>query len=183
MPSKPKQTKVKSTFTTKDDEKQAPPSWPPLQPLVPAADLTFTSLLPDQVLTIPRLWTAALCKTYVSFLATLPLVTTPGKPKKGNAVRVNDRYQIDDPAFAERLWSGTALKQLVEHPTINGKELNVDETKQLWGGEVVGLNSNIRVYRYSPGQFFDQHCSQEAYSRRVEQYFLPVLNITLFYSG
>ncbi|KAK5698908.1 hypothetical protein LTR97_006557 [Elasticomyces elasticus] len=156
MPSKPKQTKVKST-TTKDDEQQALPSWPALQPLVTAADLTFTILLPDQVLTIPRLWTAALCKTYVSFLATLHLVTTPGKPKKGNAVRVNDRYQINDPAFAERLWSDTALKQLVEHPTIDGRELNSDETKHLWGGEVLGLNNNIRIYRYSAGQFFDRH--------------------------
>jgi len=26
------------------------------------------------------------------------------------------------------------------------------------GGEVVGLNPNIRIYRYSPGQFFDAHC-------------------------
>ncbi|KAK5709287.1 hypothetical protein LTR17_019914 [Elasticomyces elasticus] len=156
MPSKTKQIKVKST-TTKDNEQQALPTWPPLQPLVPAADLTFATLLPDQILTIPRLWTATLSKTYVSFLATLPLVTTPGKPKKGNAVRVNDRYQIDDPSFAERLWSDTALKQLVEHPTIDGKELNAEETKQLWGGEVLGLNSNIRVYRYSAGQFFDRH--------------------------
>ncbi|KAK5710140.1 hypothetical protein LTR17_019143 [Elasticomyces elasticus] len=158
MPSKSKQTKVKST-TTKDEGQQAspPPAWPLLQPLVPAGDLTLTTLLPDQVLTISCLWTAALCKTYISFLATLPLVTTPGKPKKGNAVRVNDRYQVDDPSFAESLWSGTALKQFVEHPTLNGKELNADETKQLWGGEVLGLNGNIRVYRYSAGQFFDRH--------------------------
>jgi hypothetical protein len=26
------------------------------------------------------------------------------------------------------------------------------------GGEVVGLNPNIRIYRYRPGQFFDAHC-------------------------
>ncbi|KAK4899494.1 hypothetical protein LTR27_003227 [Elasticomyces elasticus] len=144
-------------MTTKDDEQQAPLSWPPLQPLVPAADLTFTTLLPDQVLIVSRLWTATLSKTYVSFLATLPLVTTPGKPKKGNAVRVNDRYQIDDPDFAEKLWSDTALKQLVEHPTIDDIELNTAEREHLWGGEVLGLNSNIRIYRYSAGQFFDRH--------------------------
>ena len=29
---------------------------------------------------------------------------------------------------------------------------------RVWGGEVIGLNSNIRVYRYGKGQFFDQHC-------------------------
>lgn len=26
------------------------------------------------------------------------------------------------------------------------------------GGEVVGLNPSIRIYRYTKGQFFDQHC-------------------------
>lgn len=26
------------------------------------------------------------------------------------------------------------------------------------GGEVVGLSPNIRVYRYSKGQYFDCHC-------------------------
>lgn len=26
------------------------------------------------------------------------------------------------------------------------------------GGQVIGLNPNIRIYRYTPGQFFDAHC-------------------------
>ncbi|KAK1812044.1 hypothetical protein LTR12_013604 [Friedmanniomyces endolithicus] len=167
MPSKTKQTKKQTTTTTNTNEISsiaadvAPqpilPKWPPMQPLVAPTDLTLTALLPDQILTISRFWTTALCKSYVAFLATLPLITTPGTPKKGHAVRVNDRYQVEDSAFAERLWSGTALKELVEHPTIDGRELSAEETKQLWGGEVLGLNSNIRIYRYSKGQFFDQH--------------------------
>lgn len=28
------------------------------------------------------------------------------------------------------------------------------------GGEVVGLNPSIRIYRYTKGQFFDQHCKR-----------------------
>ena len=84
-------------------------------------------LLEDQILTVPKLWTASLCKRYVNFLSTLPLSTTPGKPKKGEAVRVNDRYQIDDADFAARLWSDTALKQIVESPVIDGRALSVDE--------------------------------------------------------
>ncbi|KAK0867432.1 hypothetical protein LTS02_004169 [Friedmanniomyces endolithicus] len=169
MPSKTKQTKKQTTTTTTtntttdsntaaDVALQAMlPKWLPIQPLVAPSDLTLTALLPDQVLTISRFWTTTLCKSYVTFLATLPLITTPGTPKKGHAVRVNDRYQVGDSAFAERLWSGTALKDLVEHPTVDGRELSVEEVKQLWGGEVLGLNSNIRIYRYSKGQFFDQH--------------------------
>ncbi len=31
------------------------------------------------------------------------------------------------------------------------------EDPSIWGGEVLGLNPNIRVYRYRPGQFFDKH--------------------------
>jgi hypothetical protein len=123
------------------------PNWPAFSPLVPASDLALEEVLPGQIVTIPSFWTATLCKNYVSFLASLPLTTTPGKPKKGDAVRVNDRYQIDDPVFAERLWSQTSLQRIVQA-----------QDDELWGGKVVGLNPNIRIYRYSKGQFFDQHC-------------------------
>lgn len=125
-----------------------PPNWPALTPLIPVLDLTYEELLKDQILVIRNLFTSALCKSYVSFLSTLPLVTTPGKPKRGEATRVNDRFQVQDYHFAQRLWSQTGLKDLVEsHP---------DRT--LWGGtEILGLNPNIRIYRYKPGQFFDQH--------------------------
>ena len=40
-------------------------------------------------------------------------MTTPGKPKKGDAVRVNDRFQINDGGFARRLWEETGLKGLI----------------------------------------------------------------------
>ncbi|KAF1849053.1 uncharacterized protein K460DRAFT_84447 [Cucurbitaria berberidis CBS 394.84] len=126
--------------------RQPPPNWPAFTPLIPESHLALEELLPGQIVTIRNLWTATLCKNYVSFLSSLPLATTPGKPKKGHAVRVNDRYQIDDAAFAERLWTETALKTLVQ-----------TQPNELWGGDVIGLNPNIRIYRYSKGQFFDQH--------------------------
>lgn len=161
----PAKTKTKSkTVPPKPSDKDAqaaskaiPPDWPPFFHLSAAEDLSLNILLPNQILTIPGVWTSSLCKTYISFLSALPLVTTPGKPRKGEAVRVNDRYQVNDAVFAERLWSSTALEQLVKRPVMNGKELNDDETRQLWGGEVLGLNSNIRIYRYTPGQYFDRH--------------------------
>jgi hypothetical protein len=150
-------TSTKATPSTQPVQK--PPNWPAFTPLIPEADLALQEVLPDQIVTIPNFWTATLSKTYVNFLSSLPLTTTPGKPKKGDAVRVNDRFQIHDPAFAERLWSETALKSLVTGTAEEGA-LNLDdaERKELWGGEVVGLNPNIRIYRYSKGQFFDQHC-------------------------
>lgn len=72
---------------------------------------------------------------------------------------MNDRFQVSDSIFAENLWQDTGLKALLESGEVNGETLNEDEVKELWGGEILGLNSNIRVYRYSQGQFFDQHCT------------------------
>lgn len=120
--------------------------WPSLKPLLPTSDLTLNPVLPSQILTISNFFTSTLCRNYVAFLNNLPLTTTPIQPKRGHAVRVNDRFQINDAAFAERLWSSTALKGLI---------LNYD--KETWGGDVLGLNPNIRIYRYRPGQFFDRH--------------------------
>lgn len=141
----------------KKEAAQPPPNWPPLRPLVPASDLMLDSLLEDQIYIIRNFFTSTLCKNYVSFLSSLPLVTTPGKPKKGEAVRVNDRFQIDDAKFAEMLWSSTALKELVEG-SLSESDGSKAEMRKMWGGQPLGLNPNIRIYRYTPGQFFAQHC-------------------------
>ena len=111
------------------------PSWPKLHPLVPASDLSLEVVLTDQIILIHKLFTSSLSRQYTAFLASLPLITTPGKPKKGEALRVNDRFEVNDPDFANLLWNSTALKDLVM------------ASKHDWGGEVVGLNPRIRVYR------------------------------------
>lgn len=157
MPPKSKKEPIKAGKGTQNQKKEeSAPNWPPLRPLVPASDLYLESLVEDQIYIIRNFFTSTLCKNYVSFLASLPLITTPSRPKKGEAVRVNDRFQIDDPRFAEMLWQSTALKDLVEG------SLDSDATqamlRQTWGGKPLGLNPNIRIYRYCPGQFFAQHC-------------------------
>lgn len=142
-------SKVKASklFTPKEPRPEpAQPKWPSLTPLVPTLDLSLETLLEDQILVIRNLFTSTLCKNYIAYLATLPLTTTPGKPKRGEAVRVNDRFQVEDGAFAELLWEKTALQHLVS-----------SQDTRLWAGQVLGLNPNIRIYRYKPGQFFDQH--------------------------
>lgn len=138
-------------------------AWPP----IPAGlrlfeDLSLQHVVPGQIVLIPNFWMSNLCRTYVSFLRSLPLVTTPGKPKRGDAVRVNDRFQIDDPSFADALWNA-GLKQLVldAEQAAAGVDTTVpkeDALRELWGGDVLGLSPNIRIYRYSKGQYFDKHC-------------------------
>ncbi|PBP17530.1 hypothetical protein BUE80_DR011547 [Diplocarpon rosae] len=138
-----------------------PPDWPPFQPLVPSSDLVLRTLVPFHIVTISQLFTSKLCRTYVKFLEKLPLTTTPGKPKKGDALRFNDRFQIFDEGFANRLWLETGLRDLICGSQGSEDEENEqmarEERMELWGGEVVGLNPSIRIYRYTKGQFFDCH--------------------------
>ena len=68
---------------------------------------------------------------------------------------MNDRFQIDDPLFASQLWKDTGLEYLLTSE--EGSGMAKEEREKLWGGDVVGLNPNIRIYRYTPGQFFDKH--------------------------
>src|SRR5690606_20365416 len=77
------------------------PNWPPFKPSLPLAPLSAAPhpSFPDKIVLVPNFFPRSLCRTYVSFLRTLPLATTPGRPKRGDAVRVNDRFQVDDPAF------------------------------------------------------------------------------------
>lgn len=99
-----------------------PPDWPAFKPPLPVVDLEFDSLVEDKVVVLRSFFPKNLCRDYVSFLRTLPLITTPGKPKRGDAVRVNDRFQIQDPRFADRLWLETGLKEAVLR----------DEVSHLW---------------------------------------------------
>jgi len=138
--------KVKAKVAKETSVPVPKPDWPPLKPLLPVSDLSLDTVLEDQIILIRNLFTSSLCRNYVAFLSTLPLVTTPNQPKKGDALRSNDRFQVDDPVFAEQLWSSTGLKNVVT------------ESAGQWGGEPCGLNPRMRIYRYKKGQFFDQHC-------------------------
>lgn len=153
MPTAQKKKESKAVRSVTQANLAARPSWPPFDSAIPHEDLVCNELVPDQIVTISPFWSSAVCKRYVSFLSDLPLTTTNGTPKRGDAVRVNDRYQIDDPVFAQTLWDTTGLKEAVL-----GVGDDEAANQALWGGQVLGLNSNVRIYRYRPGQFFDQHC-------------------------
>lgn len=82
-------------------------------------------------------------------------------PKYGEAYRDNDRYSVQDEAFASALWEASGLRALFEG-------IQVD------GCCAVGLNPNIRLYRYKAGQRFGKHVdgSQELGGGRFTQYTL-----------
>lgn len=121
----PKQKGSKSIAKARPSSTPAavePPSWPAFKPPLPLTDLQPESLLDDRVVLIRNFWPKSLCRDYASFLRTLPLTTTPGQPKRGDAVRVNDRFQVHDQAFANRLWLETGLRDV----------LMGDDWKALW---------------------------------------------------
>ncbi|KAL9588120.1 MAG: hypothetical protein Q9203_003064 [Teloschistes exilis] len=123
----PTKVKDKSALTAKKQhDTPPPPNWPLLKPLIPSSDLALETLLEDQIILIRNFFTSSVCKNYVSFLSTLPLVTTPGKPKKGDALRVNDRLQVDDPGFADQLWDIAGLRGLVTREDGDGGQSKED---------------------------------------------------------
>lgn len=99
--------------TTGQRPPTATPAWPQFKPALPVTDLVPEPLeaCPDKVVLIQNFWPRSLCNAYIAFLKDLPLTTTPGRPKRGEALRVNDRFQIDDPVFASRLWLQTGLRE------------------------------------------------------------------------
>jgi hypothetical protein len=115
-----------------------PPNWPAFKPLVPTCDLSLSPVVPSQIVVVRKFWTAALCRDYVAFLKGLPLTTTPGKPKKGEALRVNDRFQVLDEAFANRLWIETGLRELIcgrdgeEGEEEDEGEMSKEQRRELW---------------------------------------------------
>ncbi|KAH7377101.1 hypothetical protein B0T11DRAFT_219744, partial [Plectosphaerella cucumerina] len=89
----------------------APPSWHQLNPPWPVIDLAPQppEACPGKVVLIPNFWPRSLCNSNVAYLSGLPLVTTPGKTKRGDTVCVDDCFQVNDPRFAGRLWLETGL--------------------------------------------------------------------------
>jgi len=65
---------------------------------------------------------------------------------------------VEDWGFAERLWREAGLREMLLGNGEEGEEDGEPEGRRnLWGGEIIGLNPLIRVYRYTKGQFFDCH--------------------------
>lgn len=142
MAPKSKQNSTRTGDKIQQEPKATSPKWPAFDPLIPSGDLSIEVLVPNQIVVIHNFFTSTLCKKYVSFLASLPLSTTSGKPKRGDALRVNDRFQIEDATFAQRLWDGTALCRLVQKAeSLDQDDQPNDSQHDIWGGEVVRIIS------------------------------------------
>ncbi|KAF8638821.1 hypothetical protein AX17_001879 [Amanita inopinata Kibby_2008] len=129
------------------DSKTIPIAFPAIQP---KTDIFCHSVLQDQILIIDSFLSAAECKSLVKLIDALPLELTPPK-KKGEAVRINYRFSISCSKFASTLHS-LLLPHLPLFPLPRSARLP-GSTPRL----PRSLNSNIRLYKYTPSQHFGPH--------------------------
>ncbi|KAK7693685.1 hypothetical protein QCA50_003256 [Cerrena zonata] len=121
--------------------------FPPVQP---KEGLESEVILDDQIITISDLFSVEECKAFVKFIEGLPLELTPPK-KRGEAERVNHRISVASPEFAQTLHN-ILLPHLPTFPYPASTRRN-NTSKRL----PHSLNSNIRMYKYTPGQHFGPH--------------------------
>ncbi|TRM61875.1 hypothetical protein BD626DRAFT_500801 [Schizophyllum amplum] len=124
-------------------------SRPPLALMFPEVSkklhLEPETYLEDQIILVKDFLSPAECKAYVQFIDNLPLELTPPK-KRGEASRMNHRISTTSPEHAQRLHEVLSPHlSPFEHPARGPPRLPHS------------MNSNIRMYKYTQGQYFGQH--------------------------
>ncbi|KAJ6455700.1 hypothetical protein C8R45DRAFT_585106 [Mycena sanguinolenta] len=114
------------------------------------AELECRVLLENQLVVIDDIFSPAECKSFVKFIDSLPLELTPPK-KRGEAERHNHRYSITSVDFAKRLYAIFAPHLPAFLPSKTGRG-SVGAARA-----ANSFNSNIRVYKYTPEQYFGPH--------------------------
>jgi predicted 2-oxoglutarate/Fe(II)-dependent dioxygenase YbiX len=101
-----------------------------------------------QIMVIENFYSKQFIKQLRSALTSLELETTPPPKSKLYAARVNDRVCLEDTVAAKNWW----------------KHLHsiVGDMPQFASAK--GLNSNIRIYRYTEGQFFGAHIDESVWT-------------------
>ncbi|ORY80314.1 hypothetical protein BCR37DRAFT_335408, partial [Protomyces lactucae-debilis] len=103
-------------------------------------------LIDDQILIVCNLFPPTVRLAYRRFFETeiAARLSQPVAPKRGEATRTNERFSQHDEEFAAHLYQASGLADM-------------PELVQLSKGRLMGLNPNIRIYRYKPGAFFGPH--------------------------
>lgn len=110
------------------------------------------TIVPDQIITIEKFFSNELCNELIkSFMNQLTLETTPLIKSRDYAARFNDRCSITDPVSAHELWY--YLQSILLQESIQDDE---DELNEIFE-DAVGLNPQLRIYRYKKGHHFGKH--------------------------
>ncbi|GMP24301.1 hypothetical protein CsSME_00001614 [Camellia sinensis var. sinensis] len=123
--------------------------WPPIKPKF---NLNITRLKDTDLFTVQNLFTSVESKAFIKAAELIGFVHQGSLgPTKGEAYRDNDRISMNDPVLANTIWE-SGLNKLCSDFKIRGKV-------------AVGLNPNIRIYRfflvrYKVGQRFGRHIDE-----------------------
>ncbi|XP_050220746.1 uncharacterized protein LOC126671087 isoform X2 [Mercurialis annua] len=118
--------------------------WPLIKP---KKNLQISLLKHSDLFIVPDFFTSAESKSFIKAAESIGFEHQGSLgPSKGEAYRDNDRIAVDDPVLANTVWQ-SGLNRLFSDIKIRGKA-------------AVGLNSNIRFYRYKVGQHFGPHIDE-----------------------
>ncbi|KAK6117749.1 hypothetical protein DH2020_048510 [Rehmannia glutinosa] len=124
--------------------KKTKPDWPSIKP---KSNLSINRLKDDDLITIQNYLTSAESKAFVNVAESIGFVHQGSLgPAWGEAYRDNDRISVNDPFLADAIWEA-GLNKFFSDFKIRGRV-------------AVGLNPNIRFYRYTAGQRFGRHIDE-----------------------
>ncbi|KAF7131980.1 hypothetical protein RHSIM_Rhsim09G0195200 [Rhododendron simsii] len=127
--------------TKEGDGKKTRTEWPTVKP---KSNLSITRLKDTDLFTVQNFFTSVESKAFIKAAELIGFVHQGSLgPTKGEAYRDNDRISLNDPILADSIWK-SGLNDLFSGLKIRGKV-------------AVGLNPNIRFYRYKVGQRFGRH--------------------------
>ncbi|OCH95048.1 hypothetical protein OBBRIDRAFT_721574 [Obba rivulosa] len=117
----------------------------------PKHGLACRVLLENQILLLDGFLSSEECKNLVKFIDSQQLELTPPK-KKGEAERVNYRHSITSAEIAQKLFDVLAphIPEFSYPTRVKGRPDNATRPAH-------SLNSNIRMYKYTSGQYFGPH--------------------------
>ncbi|OVA00147.1 Oxoglutarate/iron-dependent dioxygenase [Macleaya cordata] len=125
-----------------EDWKKA--KWPKIKP---KRDLQINRLKDTHLFTVPNFFTSLESQAFVKAAELMGFVHQGSLgPTKGEAYRDNDRISVNDPVLAETIWE-SGLNNFFSDIKIRGRV-------------AIGLNPNIRFYRYKVGQRFGRHIDE-----------------------
>ncbi|PIA49725.1 hypothetical protein AQUCO_01300463v1 [Aquilegia coerulea] len=118
--------------------------WPAIKP---KKNLQVTHLKDIHLLTIPNFLSSVESRAFIKVAESIGFAHQGSLgPTRGEAYRDNHRIAVDDPVLASTIWE-SGLKKVFADIEIRGKV-------------AVGLNPNIRFYRYNVGQRFGRHIDE-----------------------
>ncbi|XP_074281931.1 uncharacterized protein LOC141606630 [Silene latifolia] len=125
-------------------ERNGKMEWPQIKP---KKNLEFNRLKSNDLITVPNCFTSVESKAFIKVAESLGFVHQGSLgPAKGEAYRDNDRISVNNSSLADLIWE-SGLNKLFVDLKIRGKV-------------AVGLNPNIRFYRYKAGQRFGRHIDE-----------------------